>query len=1006
MDNLNIPDKVKKVMNLTGGIHNVYHIETVDESGNVTDEKYAINLVTNRGTNAFLQYQGFYWGYTSGFATENDHRIYVGTGTTPPVETDISLESPALGDPVDSSYNKGGNTWYYDQESSYSPAVYDQTTHMLSITMKLLRCYWDYNISGVTGTTRITEVGVGTSNANLVTRSLVYDEEGNVSYIDKHINERMYITVYLTFSMNMKLMDKLWTKGIYGFISPLVARPTQSNNDYNAPRYYADYIFTRLANQSGQWWKNGVPFSYKRTYAYYSGINAETHLMTPTTYTWSHTYDEYPGTQYVSGVCFGKGTDASTNSSDYNGNNSTEMNIYSFIELPNPETIEIEDAWFDSFTLENNKDVLYIGNIFGGWSYRTGRTNHGGWYTNGGAVPATNFVTTGFSMYNHLTHEWDIDEMTNFVTGTREMKYEEVMWRRCGKLRVTMNDEPVYAYIYSNPLNSYTITAFDNTCKIYATNEYWDTSTYQLVDNASVQPGLAHCKYYVVTQGWDSTKLNPVFADDYVTGESTGYKPHRLLLQHPFKDLSIDMGDFGIDTSQRDYDYGLARPCYCEENNWFAVSDAIVYTPDIYDTSTWVRWPISSVGKGSGTTLQGFYFHRYNTPDRMVCVESNPATVGKSDIIRIYDLSTIDQLLPTDTIPFNNVTLPTAGDNGAIISFSNVGVNEAYLLIQYTNRNEAYIVDVYNESYSLLPTAAQQAYVIAGTKYCVYYNNENGDTSQVTIVDMSDNTIFGTFKIGRDESLTYTITGIVGWNNYAYISYTASNINYVECYNITTDESTLFEGVSYLVLKPANSSYNKLGGGIAYNDEVCVFTSGDGGENPVKFVTSTDPTNIRQLIPTNSDKKTGCINCGFMFPTLKYMNNGKQLILVGNGGYLSYQYLYANGNRLRVVDMGLMIDKGIDYVPLYNFPINYNLRNNSYHATGCQFPYGDGIIFQQYNLSQSNTRLWWIPIEQMIQHKMVGTTTTINSYNNPFKLDLTSFGMTIANSFDVLQSIE
>ena len=467
MDNMNIPDKIHDIMNKTGGVHNVYHIETVDKKGNVVDEKFGVNLVTNLGTNQFLQYRGFGWQYVSS-ATVNNFFLFVGTGTTPPVETDTALESAALGRPVD-------RTWYYNDESSFYPAVYDPTTHMMSITMKLVRCYWDYNISGVTDTTRITEIGIGTSVTGLATRSLVYDAEGNLSYIDKHINERLYITAYLTFSMNMKVMDKLWDKGIYGFISPLMAYPEGARSDYSYGRCYCNYCFYRDPQQYADWFSTygtdwgtfaGPSWSWY-TREYYSGIDASTHLMTPNRSMQSdYTYDQYPGTQYISGMCFGKSHDAGTNSTDANGNVSDEISLYSFLEQPevDAEAIEVNDFWFDDINTTfqlNNPDVIYPGKSFGKSSYRTGKSGHSGYYNNNGILPVTNFVTTALSMYNHLTHEWDIDEMSNFVTGTRNMKYEDVMWRRCGKLYVTINDQPKNVYVYSNPFNSYTIKSFN-----------------------------------------------------------------------------------------------------------------------------------------------------------------------------------------------------------------------------------------------------------------------------------------------------------------------------------------------------------------------------------------------------------------------------------------------------------------------------------------------------------------------------------------------------------------
>lgn len=1018
-----IPEKIQELINNTEGVHNIYHIQTIDENDNVVDEKFGLNLTTNGGIQVLFRDRGFSW---------NDWSLFVGTGSTTPTEADTSIETPVLGSPTRVGWyygNDAGDEWI---PSYVEPMQYDSSTHIMSIRCKMGDFYWPYNVSGVTDTVTLTEVGIGSSSSSLMTRSLIYDSSGNISSIDKHINERLYITIYWTFVMNSNLMELLWSKGIYGFISPLIAFPQIASSNYSYGRYMCVTSFYREDGQYACWYDasgtdwgtfGGPQWSW-RVNGYFNALDTTTHLMSPpSNLTGNKTYDEYPGTQYLSGLAFGQDKNAAWVSYDANGRYGNRMVLYSFTEHPavNAEALTITDLVVNGASYPiADKNNLFINDIFGKKNTRTGRGNYSGWKSTSGALPATNFEITALSMYNHLSGDWDIDEMSQTVTGTHAMKYEEVMWRRCGKLFVTFNGTDQYVYIYANPLNQYTITAFNNpNVTIYATDEYWDVSTYQLVNNSSVSASLAHCKYYIVTGGWSGTKLNPVFADDYDTSASTGYKRHRLIPTNPIVDLSTDMGDFDTIKTNRGDGVGSARPCYSDTNKWFATADAVVYTPDIYDSSSWVMWDIAPKNRTNDVRVYGFYGHRFSTSDRMICVEtcgagSYEANRVYGDSIRIFDLSSIDQLPSTDPIPYTDITLPTNNGNvDILVSFSDLGNGEAYALVQFPNTSIAYIIDVYNESYAAITDSVQYAYVIAGTKYCAYYNMDQSDPSQVTILDMSTNTVVKTYNVGRDSALTYTINGIVGWNNMVYVSFTSSaSISYISCIDITTDTETLIEEVNYPAFRPGNDYGRYRYGGIAYNSEVCVFTSGS--YDMTYFVTSDDPGNIRPLIPYDTSKSTQYMTHYLCYPTLKYMNNSKQLILVGNGR----PYTVASGQsrdidslRVRIFDMGLIIDQGVDYVPISHMGYTYYMptpsNTENWVSSGCQFPYGDGVIYQRCtsDAESANRRLYWFPIQQFIQHKMTGTTTTINNYNNPFRLDLTPFLMTVTNSMDVINNI-
>ena len=142
-----------------------------------------------------------------------------------------------------------------DDYYTNAPEIYDADTGLITTTRKMIRVMYDYNITGVTTDYTFSEMGMNYSYHNqgatapvsetdhpLWTHSLVYDINGNPTTFTKRVNERMYITIYFSFSIKAKLFEDLYNKGMYfaGSVASLLStknRTTGIDISYWSPMY-------------------------------------------------------------------------------------------------------------------------------------------------------------------------------------------------------------------------------------------------------------------------------------------------------------------------------------------------------------------------------------------------------------------------------------------------------------------------------------------------------------------------------------------------------------------------------------------------------------------------------------------------------------------------------------------------------------------------------------------------------------------------------------------------
>lgn len=209
------------------GVSNLYVFTSVDKDGNIVDEKYGMNLMTNTGFSAI---------YASGnsFAASDSVKLYVGSGNGNIAVTDSRLESPLFG---------GLAATNSDTSKSYKyPMYYSKGENdgegLITLISRFMICYYDYNITNYSEEYRISEYGIGTSSTNIWTHSHVYDMQGNLASMLKTPNERLVITVYMCLSFYEHVIMNGWSNNRFTAI-------TRNDIMYNRMRDSNLYTYKR-----------------------------------------------------------------------------------------------------------------------------------------------------------------------------------------------------------------------------------------------------------------------------------------------------------------------------------------------------------------------------------------------------------------------------------------------------------------------------------------------------------------------------------------------------------------------------------------------------------------------------------------------------------------------------------------------------------------------------------------------------------------------------------------
>lgn len=961
MDNMlceKLPDKVAEFYEAIGGLGNVYHLYTENEKGEITSEAFGKNVITDYGLLHIHTY------YSQSANTTSGYKIWIGNSTEQP-----TLESSSMTSLVS---NKSA-TRYADglgEGLSYQtryPGRFIPEKGLFVQNVKIAKQYFDYNIPDANGVTliepvTITEIGLGEKSTELVSHALIYNSNGQVSSIVKKPNEKLFVTIYWQGAVPIAYIENNWSKDIATFIEPAV---------FALP--YREHIAWCIGYTARSKHTNRSDISYN-TYYDYNGMATPVNHVSKYNATMSTPNKLYEKNKsYVSSVTV-------VNDSyvfevyNYYGNIQLDSRyhydgyayadrdyaLYSFlqkfIEQPEPEEFDVINVFTDTFNNPNFNKALGMGNRE--LSYPNTNINY--FYHPYGMLPMTQADFKSITRYNHSTKAWDIEEEFFNVP---DINYDNSAFTISCRLWIEDNlntgNGGTSFRVFCNPnYKTRKIISFSNSgITIYATDTYWDISSYEMIPNLSVIPEeLSQKRYYCVKKN-SATWLYPNYDSNSI---------HYLIPRTQSKTYTglITRGTFS-NTS-----YFSSKPLASDEGGWILLSKTLIY-PDTEDgpKSYQIYGPMQY--DGSDWT---FTHGRWATKDKiLIGQDTYDKNTGRYAAIT-FRLYTVGD--PYNPPTYQDIILPftTKGTNNSYYcrySWSNDG----YLCAHYTSINEAIILNVYDPDNPLKIQNALYTHISNISNYIVYQCSNITNVTRFNIMNI-DGEIIDTFEL--PDTQTYTVRGICGWKNNVYIEVSASSSGTLTYHYDTNTHILSVIDYHWNVFRRDSNFYRYT---EESNDECYVLminystNSSDYNGNPL-VISSNDPLNPKYLLPTNLNWNNGSYkqygwHGGMMFK----IDNGKNLIFIAK----------THDERVLLYDLGRRLDQAD---PIREVPFGFYPSDTSYVECGI---YKDQVY---YIVNSGAFNLY--PVELWLAHNIKGTTKTITGVNNPFRLSgiKTNFGIT------------
>lgn len=949
----NNPDK------LPGYCHNIYHLISEDMNGNVTNEMYAVNCMTD-------------YGFRSVYVNRSDWNpsynfIYVGSGTSIPQTNSQSMETP-----ISTTGSVNTNTNFTLSQQKFHP-----DTGILTCRFHLLSGYFDYTV--FPEDKEVTEIGLGTSTTTLFYHARVYDAQGNPSSFIKKLNERLTIHVYITGCMKIAdIVNRAWNKGLYLQFEPhMWFRRGYAN--WRGPLIVCyDAYHNQNFTQSSSW----QPFEQDAKVIDGNVVTASR--------------ESALGSKYMEGryeyVCDVNVNGGPTIYEQDLNDRYVRPNHARFLfkpKLETPEKITCFELYTNSFSSSD------ISNMFGMPTDNHERRSNGN-------IPVVDFDISGDDaglwMYSCQDHDWTISE--NFVNA-KDTAYD---------CEYIVYSDLIQNY-YVEHLNDYTnfrvflntrpdipITAFtlSGTATFYATDAWWDTGSWEIIPNVSSIPERLQTKRYYCTLKTDAFPHTSTFPGNMfgTGGWNFSFKTTRTQPVHSIT-TKEDSGwcNYGwTQTSWRDNSTTNSKVITNDEYGYVACADWLIY-PDTID-------PNADTYVDASTSDEG-YWYRYRlcgTGDAFSdpCLIWN-TTKGDKIVVgghttwqngfRVYDVNNDPTVAPT----YQDYLFETSWgtNNTPHWSFSNNGFVATSYISGTVNVNRTYILDWYGGNDDNTPVMSyidgyHHGHIIDLTNYICAINADVVDHLSLDIIDMKTKEVYSTIDIPEG----YTFQGMCGWKNWIYIRVEIAGAYSTYLYYI--DRQTLTSlPINYPIMIIDNSSYYshiqravEASGNcescmvmIASNKDVAnqyhlLFKSSD-PENPIRILAEYTPSSDVSRYNRNAYVMNQAAQ-------LRYVNDNKQLLLA------------IKNCRGSVIDIGRILDEGtqtltLDFHYWYNEeadegPVLGLYKNRVMHVMNHEYAWKidgqSGNVWHRFYVN-------YYPIENFLPHKVIGYTRTINSYHNP-----------------------
>lgn len=978
-----LPQSVSDFYNTIGNVGNVYRIYSVDENDEITDEAFGKNVITDYGL-----YRRF----------DNDssvaYKLYVGNSTDEPNMSSTSMGNTITG--LTTYRSDSGNfapTHFVRYPITYFPATETKGATFNQL-IRLIKYYYDYNISDITEDFVITEIGIGESDTKLYSHALIYDNNGNISSITKKPNQRLYIEVYWQSSIPVAYIEDCYNKGYSVFIEPYYLLSGSNPGGLTFLNMARSVMLLGNSAQTivgGHSLSSSLSVTENHISSLKSALNGITCLLehkfgsiSGVCLVSSNITDAYRGCAHTPGEAISDLAYEYWTRFSFSWNTPHEEEtinchviLHEFLKLPNDETeeLESEEVFTDNWWSPSFSKTFGYGNIT---SICSTSDDEYGCYAFG-ALPVVNFDITSLTRYNHSTKEWDIVE--EYVSDPN-FNYDNSLFDVQGNMWNGASYD-----IYCNPhwknqkIKKFNITGI----AIYATDTYWDNTSFQLIPNISNVPDeLSNKRYYLTTSTGSFRRIKPQYwTNDYDT-------PHRLLGYEP---ITIDVTGLIESHANASYTYPTSTMLSSDKNGWILLTKAILY-PDTDDGPK--AYPIKTYLDYSYSNDSISLYARYGNDDRIVII-SNWYDSKKGMYpygCRIYDVSDhssapsyIDIANPFTNKVYGTSSSSSYSDYVPIFSWADSGL----LCAQQYGYNEAFIIDTYNWDQPIIRsiTNCKFAHIQNLSDYVVYQRSDITLVTRIEIMNPRTGEIVDSFDLPTENN--YTINGICGWKTFVYIHVTYSGINDIIKYNMNTHAIEFNNSAWDVIKSDVNVNYERR---EFSNDECYMIITNKSGYRSI-FINAKTPMKLEYLYNPNQDYTDAVYK--FSLGCLKYIDDGKNLIYVGKrtSGYKSSVSKYNQlTSALCVFDIGKRIDSGKELmiVPYSNMPYGNN----------CDYGIYKDYIFQ-YNRGDTLTLY---PIAYSLAHKMKGTTHSITSYNNPVKISGKKVQLKFTNDMEKLYNYD
>jgi hypothetical protein len=872
-----LPDKVKQfemnyIKNHPGSKtcpHNIYHIISEDRNGNIVNESFGINLLTDLGFSKMYTVNIDY--------TDRIYRIYVGNG----VFDTLDHTSSELVSPISAT-----SAIQTKSSASAVHTKYISDLYSNEVVFYLCAGYYDYTVWDEDKT--VTEIGVTlgtTNNKYLSFHAAVYDEEGHKSSFVKRVNEKLTINVYAKAYIPIeKIVNNSWNQGISCVINSSTMFQQYPSDIWDLA--YIRYIsydrdvfeehdnYVRRAN-SGTITDNVYTVNQPDNLSFLlSDIHA-----------------------YVSEIFVSTRVDQSSAYISYNMCNSYFI-FLKRLKSENPIPFRKEFYKVQSY---NSSSLMYTYG-YNSRDYAKDRF---------GQLPMTNIHISSLRMYNGQTDEWDID-----VPYLEPISYLDTSF---GHLRYSVRENNWISFrndyldyrVFINEAPEYPIKQIENSNNrvFYVSDKYWDSTTWQIIpDVNNISRELGSKRFFMMFENSFDESSDDIWITPYGRGAYT-----RHVLRYDYEDnapkLNLNNGsdedyvDFGTRTRYLYSDYEYSGKCVQNDELGYIAQDGFLIYPDSVNPNP--SLPNFSEGTYSGNISGIPYIHAIGgieLPDNVIQLSGSGYDGTKPGLIwnttrgthiancgcnsllkgvRVYTITNDPTVEPTyidftyDT-PFSVMPGMSHSDNGYLVAGWLEGAN---------NTNCTYVIeyDVEGVTPNMYKVEGyHHAFAIDLTNLFVAIDASVTDHLHMVIYDMRNREIYREFDLPEG----YTFQGIAGWGDIIYVRVLKNDVYSTFVYRIQSEmiEETILNISMMIWDKDSWESHVQRAVPGNGNIESCMVLLAS-YRNPYAeyhlVFKESDPLNPIEIIRRENYETSSYIN--WQKAQLRYVNGGKQLLLTYTG---------------------------------------------------------------------------------------------------------------------------